>query len=395
MDFVPNFRDKCRAAFDSLQVFGDYEMRKTQVALAALALVASSAAMATNVTLSGQFDVGVFHTGKDANGAGGAFMEQGGLLDHSSITINVSEDLGAGLKAFAVLESGFNANGYIDNGGVGNNGATGGNALFNRQAYVGLASESMGTVGLGLQLSPFILSQALTNFGVGSFWVNRLAVGHGGTGGSFAAAGNGLNSVGFFLPNAVSYTSAPIAGFTVRALTTTKTGTHNNLIGNNGDGTTDATATASIPSDRYDALSLSGNVGGAFVSAAWHQRKETYSSWTVGATMPVADGFALMANYISDKNKVADETVKSWALGGKYTIVSGTDAILQYAQNDAEGDAKKRLINLTFTHALSKRTTLYATAASGKNQGSALGNFKNDYTGDTNKSYGVGVAHSF
>ncbi|MEY3791128.1 MAG: hypothetical protein RLZ09_1964, partial [Pseudomonadota bacterium] len=44
-------------------------------------------------------------------------MEQGGLLDHSSLTINSTEDLGSGLKAFATLEAGFNANGFSDNGG--------------------------------------------------------------------------------------------------------------------------------------------------------------------------------------------------------------------------------------------------------------------------------------
>ncbi len=357
-------------------------MKKTQVALAALALVASSAAMAADVTLSGQIDIGVFNTGKDDNGAGGTFMEQGGLLDHSSITINVSEDLGAGLKAFAVLESGFNANGGIDNGGTQGNQ----NALFNRQSFVGLASESLGTVGLGKQLSPFILSQALTNFGVGSFWVNRLAVGNGGSGGGFAAGGNGFNAVGFFIPNSITYTSPSLGGFTVRALTATKTGTQfNGLLVNDLDAGT---------SNRYDSLSLSGNVGGAFVSAAWQKREDAYSSWTVGGTMPVTEGLAVMANYISDKNRIDDLTVKSWAVGGKYTIVSGTDAILQYARGDQ--DERKSLVNLTLTHALSKRTTLYGTAARGTNVGSALGNFGNTFTGDRdNNTYGVGVAHSF
>lgn len=369
-------------------------MKKTQVALAALALVASSAALATEVKLSGQIDVGVFSTGKDANGAnGGAFMEQGALLDHSSIQIDVKEDLGNGLKAFAVLESGFNANGYIDNGGTGNNGVGGttsvSNPMFNRQSYVGLSSDALGTVGLGKQLSPFILSQALTNFGVGSFWVNRLAVGHGGTGGAFAAGGNGLAAVGFFIPNAVTYTSPSIAGFTVRAMTTTKNGTQNNSIQEN-----DTTAGTD---NRYSSFSVDGNVAGAFVSAAYQTRKDAYTSMTIGAVYPVMEGLSIMANYMSDKNKIDDVTVKSWAVGGKYTLVAGTDLILQYAQNNGDNDTalKRRLTNLTLTHSLSKRTTAYAMVGQGKQVGGTIGNFGNDYEGKNNTSYGVGIAHSF
>ena len=360
-------------------------MRKTQVALAALALVASSAALATEVKLSGQIDVGVFSTGKDNDGKGGAFMEQGGLLDHSSIQIDVKEDLGNGLKAFAVLESGFNANGGIDNGGTNGNA----NGLFNRQSFVGLSSDSLGTIGLGKQLSPFILSQALTNFGVGSFWVNRLSVGHAGSGGSFSAGGNGLNFGGFFVPNAVTYTSPSIAGFTVRAMTATKTGTDNNILQEN-----DTTAGTD---NRHSSMSIDGNIAGAFVSAAWQSRKDTYSGYTIGAVYPVMESFSLSANYMSDKNKIDDVTVKSWAVGGKYTLVQGTDVILQYAQNNGDNDTalKRRLTNLTLTHALSKRTTFYATVAQGKQQGSALGNFKSDMEGKNNTSYGVGIAHTF
>jgi predicted porin len=131
-----------------------------------------------------------------------------------------------------------------------------------------------------------------------------------------------------------------------------------------------------------------------FVSAAWQQRKDAYSGYTIGATYKVMDGLSVMANYMSDKNKVDDYTVKSWAVGGKYTIVSGTDAILQYAQGNQ--DEKRKLVNLTLTHALSKRTTAYATAARGTNVGSALGNFGNPFTGGRdNTSVGLGIAHSF
>jgi len=53
------------------------------------------------------------------------------------------------------------------------------------------------------------------------------------------------------------------------------------------------------------------------------------------------------------------------------------------------------LTNLTIVHALSKRSSIYAMVGSGKNIGSSIGNFANDYAGKTNKTYGDGVAHSF
>ncbi len=360
-------------------------MKKTQVALAALALAASAAASATEVKLSGQIDIGAFHSGKDVNGNGGTYMEQGGLLDHSSITLSVTEDLGNGLKAIAVLESGFAGTGYIDNGG---------NAgLWNRQSFVGLSSDSLGTVGLGKQLSPFILSQALSNFGVGGFWVNRLnvggdGVGAGGNAGPVALGGTGTNAAGFFIPNAITYTSPSLSGVTVRAMTTTSNGTQgNNLTANDPD----------TSSNRYDAVSVDGNIAGAFVTAAYQRRSGQYNSWTIGAIYPIMPNLSIMANYMHNNNKVDDVTVNSWAIGGKYTITAGTDLILQYAQNNGDNDTalKKRLTNLTLTHSLSKRTTVYGSLAQGKQVGSALGRLWDDFTDKTNTSYGVGIAHNF
>jgi len=70
-------------------------MKKTQIALAALALVASTAAIADGVKVSGQIDVGVGHT----TGVG-SYMEQGGWADNSNIGFSGEETLGNGMKAF-------------------------------------------------------------------------------------------------------------------------------------------------------------------------------------------------------------------------------------------------------------------------------------------------------
>ncbi len=368
-------------------------MRKTQVALAALALMASTAALADGVTISGQMDVGVFNTGTDNNGAGGTFIEQGGMLDHSSITFNVSEDLGGGMKAFATLEAGFNANGYFDNG----NGPVQGGAqrVFNRQSLIGLSGD-FGTIGLGKQLSPFILTAALTNGGFGSFWVPRLMVGNGSlAGGAFAAGGTGLNGSGFFISNSVMYTSPSVSGWSLQAMTTTKSGTYDNKL---NFATAAAGAAAGNDADKYTSFSLSGNLGPAFLAAAWQDRGGGtgvgYKSYTVGGTMPLLGDLSGFGSYMSDKQDGSD-ALASYALGVKYALNAATAVQIGYSANDATGNSEMTLTNLALTHSLSKRTSLYATAGRGKNVGSAIGNWKNDYSGLTNNTYGVGVAHSF
>jgi predicted porin len=369
-------------------------MRKTQVALAALALMASTAALATEVKISGQIDIGVFNSGKSSTGSGGTFMEQGGMLDHSSVTLSANEDLGGGLKVGAVLESGFSANGAIDNGGnQGYKAGTGSQiGLFNRQSYVYLGGD-FGTVGLGKQLSPYILSMALTNGGFGTFWVPRLAV-NGSGNGPFAGGGYQNNATGFFIPNAVSYSSPSINGFTVSALTSTASGTYANAI-NQGNG--------SQSFDKYTSWSISGNVGDIFVSGAWQKRGGSasdvtpsigYKSWMLGATLPLMAGLSAFGSYDSHKNDGAD-TVNSYGLGLKYMLSGATALQAAYAANDQSGNAQRTLTNVALIHSLSKATSLYATAGRGKNTGSAVGNFGETFTGSTNNTYGVGVAHTF
>jgi len=152
-------------------------MRKTQVALAALALMASTAALAAEVSISGVIDVGIASTSKNG-GVGGVFLENGAYNDHSALELNINEDLGSGLKAYASLGMGFNPNGQSDNPGVGRGLSTANdsigihnNSLFNRQAFVGVSGD-FGSIQLGRQLSPFVLSNVLMQNYIGMFGVS-------------------------------------------------------------------------------------------------------------------------------------------------------------------------------------------------------------------------------
>lgn len=355
-------------------------MKKTQVALAALALVASTAALATDVTIGGVIDIGIANTTKNTAGVGGTFMEQGSYTDHSSIDINVSEDLGSGLKAYASLGMGFDANGFNDNGGTAGSVAGAGQQIFNRQSFVGVSGE-FGSIQLGKQLSPFILSNVLMTNGVGNFYVNRMFLG--GAGG-LAAGGTGFNKSGFFITNAIQYTTPSFSGWTLTAMTTTPSGTHGNAL-NNGAVADD--------SDRYSAYRVGGALGPLNLTAAYQTRKNTYSSWNVGGTMQLMEGLSGSLGYLTNKNEGAD-SIGSYNAGLSYALTGATTATLQYAKNDSNG-GNASLTNLTLANALSKRTTAYATWARGTNgMSGAIGQFLGTVDKD-NTTVVVGVAHSF
>jgi len=354
-------------------------MKKTQVALAALALVASTAAFA-EVKLSGVIDIGVASTTKNSAGTGGTFMEQGSYNDHSAINLDVSEDLGSGLKAYASLGMGFDANGYNDNGGTAGSGVAGTSSHFNRQSFVGVSGD-FGSIQLGKQLSPFILSNVLMTNGVGNFYVNRMFLG---AAGGLAAGGTGLNGSGFFITNAIQYTTPSISGWTVTAMTTTPSGTHGNVI---NSGTTPADA------DRYTAYRLGGAVGPLNLTAAYQNRKNVYTSSNVGGTMQLMEGLTGSLGYLTNTAEGAS-AVGSYNFGLAYALTGTTTATLQYAKGDKNG-GDQSLTNLTFANALSKRTTAYATWARGTNGISgALGAFGGTVDKD-NTTIVVGIVNSF
>lgn len=112
-----------------------------------LALGASCTALAqSSVTIYGVADAGLV-VDKDAVGDRLTRVASG-VASGSRIGFKGKEDLGNGLSALFVLESGFN----IDTGTSGQGGL-----LFGRQAYVGLSGTG-GTVTLGRQYSPYYLA---------------------------------------------------------------------------------------------------------------------------------------------------------------------------------------------------------------------------------------------
>jgi len=123
-------------------------MKKTLIALAALAVVSAASAQ-SSVTIYGVVDMGIAQL-KDSVNGGGDYVKNGvqqGTMSNSRIGFKGTEDLGGGLKANFVAELGFAPDE-----------TTGYQNLANRLSTVGL-SGNFGAVTIGRQYTPYFVVQ--------------------------------------------------------------------------------------------------------------------------------------------------------------------------------------------------------------------------------------------
>lgn len=375
-------------------------MRKTQVALAAVALLASTAAMAEGVTIYGVLDGGMANT----TGSGTYFSGAGGFVAGNYFGFKGQEDLSNGTKAFFNLEAGIDLNGYANNGGssIGiyqdnQNAVTGANSpIFSRQSNLGLTSESLGTITIGQQLTPFVASVAGTGtLGNGHFFVNRLIMGGGFAPAAITGAAN-ASYEGFFIPNAISYATPSIGGFTATVLGSTATGNTRGSIPAKADGL------------RYEAYTLTGAVADINVSAAYQRVPDAYKTWALSANTNLA-GFTIAANYMNNKFTTDANAVKSWNIGVGYDVMPALNVSLQYARVGGQAAAynivqdstsaldSQTLTGLSAKYSLSKRTALYASYTRATNGAQSAYDARGTYTntGSNNRTTAIGVMHSF
>ncbi len=115
-------------------------MKKATFALAVLAASTTAAWAQSSVTLYGIVDVGVRYTSNANAGTGTKTVVPGGM-SQSRLGVNVTEDMGGGLKALANLEHRLQSD----------TGAASSATDFWRQAWVGLQSSEFGQIRLGRQ----------------------------------------------------------------------------------------------------------------------------------------------------------------------------------------------------------------------------------------------------
>ncbi len=348
-------------------------MKKTQVALAALALVASTAAMADGVTVYGTVDASVIKT--DA----GTSMAGAGNSAGSLFGFKGSEDLGGGLKASFNLETGYTAtSGALANGGT----AAGTTTIFNRAANVGLSNESFGLT-LGLQTSPFIAGELNGATGVGGngVFVPALFILNGGN-----LAGTNSSLGGFFIPDAVNV-SANFAGVTANVMTRTA-----------------VAGTTTTAGDTYTAANIGTAIAGVNLNLAYQNMTN------LGATTVIVKNTVLSANteiagirvnaaYADNSNDGTSN--KGYMIGTSMPLTGALAGGLTYVKNAASGLGNMYSASLQYN--LSKSTYVYMnynkfsvdTSVAANDSGNLTYSSTNTSGTVSGSSVAVGIAKSF
>ncbi|WP_233804678.1 porin [Paraburkholderia sp. HP33-1] len=373
--------------------------KNNQVKLAVAAAVLMNAVPAfaqSSVTLYGLVDEGISYLsssaskGKTSGGHSQVSMVSGVWMG-SRFGLKGSEDLGGGTKAIFTLENGFNAtNGALKTS----------NTLFSRQAFVGMANDSYGTLTAGRQYTSYY--QLLAPFSP-TTWL---------TGWSGAHPGDidGLDTT-FRANNTLKYTSPTLYGFTVSGsyslggvAGSTNAGSSISAgvqyaqgpigfatgfqRGNNSNSSGNVWGANSTMQDGLDSNNNGAQQGLSAVNNGYAQNKAQQRFAVIGA-YKFSQGFDITASYSNVqylpgilsaglfRNEAIFNTggiVMHWkatpvldlALGYAYTAATKANTI-----TDA---ARYNQISASQFYSLSKRTGLYSvegyTRASGKTLGS-------------------------
>ena len=180
-------------------------MKKHLFTLAAAVAASMPAWAQSNVTLYGVADAGLVYM---SNVAGSSRTSiDSGYLQSARFGFRGTEDLGDGLSTIFTLESGIN----LENGA--NASAT---SFFNRQAFVGLSSSSLGSLTMGRQYTP-IYDQLILLSGAPAFGVSGGAVdGIPSAGSSASRFDNTLG--GTRLDSSIKYKSVSMSGLSFGAM---------------------------------------------------------------------------------------------------------------------------------------------------------------------------------
>ena len=349
-------------------------MRKMKKLFIALALAGASVAVAhaqSAVEIYGVADMGfVAESGTIPSAATKVTPVKkltSGVQSGTRLGFKGTEDLGDGMKAFFVLETGIAA----DAGGFNQ-----GNTAFARQSFVGLRSD-LGTLTLGRQYVPLF---------------NTLMVADPFAAGMAGAAQNLMPTGGIRMNNTIKYTSPLFAGFSTEV----------------AYGFGEAVDNSSKGQERSAAINYSE--GGLRVALAYNDWIEKVVDTTTNPVTvtykPKRKDWFLAANYdlkvakifagVTDTDfggvKSNDYLIGAQIPFGKHTFIASY--INKDVRNVSNKDANQ--IALGYTYAFSKRTNLYAAWGRINNDSAAdytVGNNSDLGTGE--KAFNFGLRHLF
>jgi predicted porin len=358
-------------------------MKKSLIALAVLGAFAGVASAQSNVTLYGSIDVGIekiptlstrVSNNNDSNGR---------------IGFKGVEDLGGGLKASFVVETGFQG----DTGGFSSN--SGLAALGNRATWLSLGSKTLGTVSMGRGYAGNFYTQLKADPTGNSY-------GQGGDGAGFLVA----NNVNSRYDNTIRYQSPNLYGFTADV-----------GVGLKGDAQSDTVRPAVDAAIGKGTRNLSSadnfgyNVGFAYNNGPIYvglgtTRTPGRSATGIAAGSAAADanvttlaggynfGIVNLTASIEHDNRYRSRA-NSWVVGASAPLGAGT--LMAFYGEDRNGGVtlndSLKLAQLTYSYALSKRTNVYASVS--HDSVSGAGNTGNSYGSIDGTGASFGMNHKF
>jgi predicted porin len=406
-------------------------MNKKLVALAvagALALPLAAQAQTANVTLYGSLRVGLVGVAASDSTAGKSTQSMTRVDSNSTrFGFKGEEDLGGGMKAIFLIETGFdasaNGNNSVNVGAGGNTTANAagtsvagaaGNTIASRDTYVGLTG-GFGTVRLGQFDSPYknidLLTARFLDTGIQA--QTSLQSNCSGTNSSFAAAAcfdrRQVNQVRYDTPNLSGFTAAFMWAAENEGATTGQTKATNlstNVLYQNGPFKVGATyekhedffASASNTSFDDDGFKIAGNwtfgafnLGGVYEALKYKTAsgdlKRNYfmvtGAWTMGAS-------ELIGSFgRADAGK-----------GGCVTSAAGVRTCEVRGAISGVNDNGAKQFTLGANYNLSKRTQLFTYYTKIVNEKNAdyrfsINSFATGGAGADPSGFEMGIVHSF
>lgn len=327
-------------------------MRKMLLAFAACSAFAGTAAAQSGVTLFGVVDIGIAH---EKGGPEGSVtrLDGSGMQSGNRWGVRGTEDLGGGLAALFVLESGFNA----DSGALGQGGLA-----FGRQSLVGFKG-GFGTLTAGRQYTPhWAAADSLDPLG-------------GISGGSFNLLRRTTRT-----DNTLLYASPNLGGFS---------GQLSYVFGE---------VPGNAMASRIIGANLAYEAGPVVVKLGHHNaRNATATDTTRNTFLGGSYDFGLakaFAGHQVERGPGAVDAASS-LLGVQVPLGASTIMASFIQKNDRTlGNDDARMVALGYTYALSKRTNFYTSALKISNKNTLVYRTKaGDGTGDT--EFNVGIRHKF
>ncbi|CAB4048650.1 porin [Paraburkholderia phenoliruptrix] len=375
-------------------------MKKNTPALFFLIAACTSSAHAeSNVTLYGIVDTGIAYI-HNVNGDSSLWKQQTSNLSGSEWGLKGSEDLGGGLSAIFQFENGFD----LGTGQAAQNGR-----LFGRQAFVGIASASAGTLTLGRQYDPISdLLQPLTGDTFSGWFATPGDVDNYDSDARFSNAIKWTSPSWGGLQGALMYSFGGVAGSTGSGQTYSGalSYTHGELsvaggylhidngnaaLNARGTSTADSLFNSAVNAAYASARSISiARVGGQYVFAPLTVGLAySYSRYSPDAV----SSFSTSEKYHNGSVFASCQVSPAWQLVAGYN----------YTRSTGDSSAHYHQVNVGADYLLSKRTDIYASAgyqhSSGQNGNgpaeASIGSFGFNAGKSTQEYVLVGARHRF